>query len=618
MPGAVGMIRLDGQPAIITAVLQKLCHFPTYQSEEIYRSQGLALGVVYCLDQAPAFDWHFDPKIQIGVLISGTMLATNPMPHVLHASEVLSEYQAHGFTYWDRFEGGFVVIIVDVRRNRVCVANDRLGQLPFYYASRPGVFVFAPEVKGVLVNNGFEALLSAPGIINFLSAGYCFGDLTLFEGVSALEPSTLLSVNLKSLATEKTRLWKMVYEPAPELNRRRAAEDCLFQTILDAHKTTLCDPSARAAVLLSGGWDSRGMLAALDRIHQPPQLALTWGLPEEIAHSDVSRARRLADAFGVPSVFIPFTTDKFIENAERWCYLSEFASENFGWCAQGAEVQAILARESFDVLLVGDEAWGRGGYVADEMEARAVIFAPRLPYGLRQILRESFVNDAEEMYNDAVLRISQPCENLNFVDRKDFMYVHGRMPRFLFPIRSQYRKEFALMLRRPFLSNALLEVIRRLPPQYRIHRNLYISMMRRHFPRAMAVPVSTTRANPNWIFDVRYKEVLKNYFVRLLDFDRLEHTPLGQLFDRPHFERLRDDFFSSTIRPLARNSSWLIQWKNYARLLVSRSPSTARMQRIIRNTAKSRSASTEGDYRILRRIALLSLLQEHLSALEQP
>jgi asparagine synthetase B (glutamine-hydrolysing) len=88
--------------------------------------------------------------------------------------------------------------------------------------------------------------------------------------VNALEPSTLLSVNLSTLATEKTRLWKMIYEPAPEFRQRRTAEDALYQSILEAHKTMLCDAPARVALLLSAGLDSRGMLAALDRIGRPP------------------------------------------------------------------------------------------------------------------------------------------------------------------------------------------------------------------------------------------------------------------------------------------------------------------------------------------------------------
>lgn len=613
MPGVVGMIRVDGQPATVTAALQKLHHFPTYRSEKICPSREVALGVVYCQGHARAFDWHFDPKSKIGVLISGTMLAADPMPHVLRASDVLNEYQTQEFKHWDRFEGGFLAIIVDLHQNRVLVANDRLGQLPLYYACRPGVFVFAPEAKGVLVNDGFDTRLSTAGIINFLSAGYCFGDLSLFDRVNVLEPSTLLSVNLMTLAIEKTRLWKMAFEVMPELNRRKAAEHFLAQSILSAHKTTLCDAPSRVAILLSGGWDSRGMLEASDQIHQPPHMALSWGVREDIAGSDVNIARRLADTFEVPFVFIPYTSDSFVENAPRWCYLSELATDNFGWCAQGAEALSDLDKGPIDVLLVGDEAWGRGGYVADEMEARAPIFAPRLPYGLRQLLCESFVEDAEEIYNQAILQISQSCEDTNFVDRKDFMYVHGRMARFLFPIRSQYRKEFALLLRRPFLSNAVLEAVRQLPPQYRNYRNLYISMLRRHFPRAMSVPVHSTASNPDWAFDIRQKEALRSYFLKLLDFDQLEQGPLGQLLDRYRFVQWRDDFFNAKVSPRSQQNTRLTHFENQMRVLTSRFPRTARMAHIIRSTINNRSGFTAENFDILYRIALLSLLQEHLS-----
>ena len=92
MPGVIGMVRLDGEPVTITTALQKLQHFSTYQSQEVYRAQGVTLGIVYCRDHAPAFDWHFDPGARIGVLIGGTMLAAAPMPHVVRASEVLRGY----------------------------------------------------------------------------------------------------------------------------------------------------------------------------------------------------------------------------------------------------------------------------------------------------------------------------------------------------------------------------------------------------------------------------------------------------------------------------------------------------------------------------------------------
>jgi asparagine synthetase B (glutamine-hydrolysing) len=615
MPGAVGILRVDGRVACVSAALNKLLHFPTYYSKNIYCTESVALGVV--ADRPCTFDWHYDLPSRTGVLLIGTMIGTNPRRHVLDAREVFHEYQLHGFTRWYQFEGGFIAVILDISRDRLFLANDRLGQLPFYYGSRPGVFAFAPEVKGVLVHDGFEAHLSTPGIINFLSAGYCFGDLTLFENVNALEPSTLLSVDLGTLAFKKTRLWKMIYEPAPELRLRRVAEDELFESILEAHKTTLCDGPARVALLLSAGWDSRGMLAFLNQLCQLPKLAITWGLPNDIERSDVSLARSLAETFKVPFVFIPYTSDTFVDNAAHWCYLSELVSDNFSWCSQGTAVLSKLAKESIDVLLVGDHGWGVGGYVVNEMQARESVFAPELPATLQSILQKDLLEDAKNMYEAAVSQISAPCGNSDFVDRKDFMFLHGRSARFLMPIRSQYRKEFAMLLRRPFLSNGVLETVRRLPHEYRIYKNLYVSMLRRRLPEVMGVPITSAHSTPDWAFDIRRKEKLKSFFLELLDFNWIGQTPLGQVLDRQHFERLRDEFFNDNACPIPRRSSWAKEWKNRLRVAASRSPVAARMIRSVQRTVKEQSGTANAAFNTIRRIALIGLLQKHLNEFEQ-
>jgi asparagine synthase (glutamine-hydrolysing) len=130
------------------------------------------------------------------------------------------------------------------------IVNDRLGTLPCYYAGSPQAFALAPEVKGLFVNAEFTPYLSTEGLTNFMSAGYCFGDVTLFDGVYALEPATLLSVEFGTLAMEKKRLWRLVYEPAAELRQRVTAEEALAQAIIEAHRRTLCDSPSHVAVFL--------------------------------------------------------------------------------------------------------------------------------------------------------------------------------------------------------------------------------------------------------------------------------------------------------------------------------------------------------------------------------
>jgi hypothetical protein len=247
------------------------------------------------------------------------------------------------------------------------------------------------------------------------------------------------------------------------------------------------------------------------------------------------------------------------------------------------------------------------------MQARASEFAPELPNMLQSILHEHLSTDAKEMYQAAVSQISAPCENSDFIDRKDFMYLHGRSARFLIPIRSQYRKEFAMLLRRPFLSNSVLEVVRRLPHEYRTYKNLYVSMLRRRLPKAADVPIASAHSTPDWAFDIRRKAALRTFFLDLLDSKQLEGTLLGELFDRRCVERLRDEFFNDKPCPISGRSSWGKEWKNRLRVVASSSPIIGRTLRSIRRTGKEQAARRSAAFNTVRRIALLQLLQKQLS-----
>jgi hypothetical protein len=217
------------------------------------------------------------------------------------------------------------------------------------------------------------------------------------------------------------------------------------------------------------------------------------------------------------------------------------------------------------------------------------------------------------MYEAAVQSLTQACENTNFVDRKDFMYLHGRVARFIFPLR--YFKEFTSPLRRPFLSNQVLEIVRRLPAQHRLYKNLYISMLYHRFPRAISVPIVRANSLPDWALDIRRELALRSLFLRLLDFGQIEQGVLGQLLNRAAFERLRDNFFNAEAQPLARYDSWtrLLKWKMERAISWSRRV-TSTVHRLY-HAADPRPPSS---FEILRRIALVNLLQENLDDLARP
>jgi hypothetical protein len=396
----------------------------------------------------------------------------------------------------------------------------------------------------------------------------------------------------------------MVYEPARELRSRPVAEEALAGAIMSAHQDVVRLAPNGITVMLSGGWDSRGMLAALDRIGYPSVRAESRGARDDVPGSDVVLARQLAAQFNVPFGFRRTTTDAFLEHGEQWCYMSELV--NCGWDSEIGEASR-LSEAASDVVLVGDEGFGWMGDVRNETSAMAAVLPSELPRALRTMLRPDFADAADDLYRAAILSIARACENADYVDRKDFMYLHGRLVRFILPLRRY--KELTAPVRRPLLSNGVLDVVRRLPAQYRLFKNLYLSTLRHHFPRAMSVPATTADSHPDWSSDARTNGALRRHLLDVLSFERLGQGPLGHILDRSAFERTRDDFFSGARRSASRQAGWLAQRKRVLGRAVSRSRLLSNVLDVVRKPAGLHAVSP---FSLLHRTALLSLLQGRL------
>jgi hypothetical protein len=354
------------------------------------------------------------------------------------------------------------------------------------------------------------------------------------------------------------------------------------------------------------------MLAALQHLRRQIDVVKSWGTRDDIPGSDAFVARQLAKHFSIPYMFGSCDTHGFVDKAERWCYLSELTTDNFGWFAEGAGFLSTFYASSIDVILLADESWGFGAFVTDERQAHVTLFPSKAPSALRRILREPFAEDADQMYKASIVNISQCCHNSNFVDHRDFMYLHGRLARFIFEL--GYYKELSTPLRRPFLSNIVLEVAPRLPPEHRIWKNLHISTLIRHFPATMVVPVSHVSSLPDWSFDMRSEDNFRRSFRSLLEFTQLEQGPLAEFVAWPAFERLGDEVFAAEVQPVSRNAPWWLPFRDRIGRITSRSLWVARALHFVRPTAMIRTSPLD----ILRCLALIALLRRQLSEFYRP
>jgi hypothetical protein len=175
------------------------------------------------------------------------------------------------------------------------------------------------------------------------------------------------------------------------------------------------------------------------------------------------------------------------------------------------------------------------------------------------------------MYRASIMRVLRDSENSRPADQKDYLYVHGRVARFIFSV--GYYKELAVEVRRPFMTRAILDVVKGLPPQFRYHKNLYWSMVNTYFPELRRFPRNLSNSLPDWQYDTTCQPHLRDFFTQLLSRKTLESSAISELLDPAAIERAWTTHLQTPAQPLDRNVSkarLLKQWLVPERALIWR------------------------------------------------
>jgi asparagine synthase (glutamine-hydrolysing) len=92
----------------------------------------------------------------------------------------------------DRLNGMFAFVFHDRASNDWIAARDAFGVKPLYFARLQDEFVFASEIKALLVHPDISARRDDIGLEQYLTFQFCLEERTLFAGVNKLQPGFLL------------------------------------------------------------------------------------------------------------------------------------------------------------------------------------------------------------------------------------------------------------------------------------------------------------------------------------------------------------------------------------------------------------------------------------------
>lgn len=191
---------------------------------------------------------------------------------------LLTQYRERGLDALAELNGSYVVALDHASRGPV-VATDLVRSRECYYGAVDGERAFGTDPTA-LAQTLVDPDVRVEPLLEFLQFGTVLGDRTALAGLDRLPFDGGLTptgtVHLDRFVY-KPRSFDYVGELAARLRRALERRDGL---------------PGRAGVLLSGGYDSRMLLAGVSGI----DVAYTLGAPES---SEVGVARRVADQYGV-------------------------------------------------------------------------------------------------------------------------------------------------------------------------------------------------------------------------------------------------------------------------------------------------------------------------------
>ena len=147
------------------------------------------------------------------------------------------------------------VAMVDRNAGHLLLAADWLSCYPLYYATVDGTLLFSSHLRPLA--DAIDAPDDPVGVFQFLRQNWCLNGRTLFRGVSRLLAGQVLQQRRQDRhprISETSALWAEQDEN----------DECDTATVW-ARLTEACSAlpaSDTVALMLSGGWDSRVLLAA--------------------------------------------------------------------------------------------------------------------------------------------------------------------------------------------------------------------------------------------------------------------------------------------------------------------------------------------------------------------
>ncbi|MDQ3755072.1 MAG: asparagine synthase (glutamine-hydrolyzing) [Acidobacteriota bacterium] len=222
---------------------------------------------------------------------------------------ILHLYEEHETGCVHHLRGMFAFALWDMKRGRLMLARDRMGEKPLYLYGRDGALMFASELRALGASALVPFELSPEAINLYFHYQYVPEPLTPLKGVRKLDAAHLLTVDVVSWRVAETCYWRM--EDAPALTGDPGE---LIREQLDTVGALTLRADTRVGVALSGGLDSSAVAALTAHRKSPPEIhAFSVGYEGSPESDERAAARALALHLGLPFHEVELKANQMVE-----------------------------------------------------------------------------------------------------------------------------------------------------------------------------------------------------------------------------------------------------------------------------------------------------------------
>jgi asparagine synthase (glutamine-hydrolysing) len=231
-----------------------------------------------------------------------------------------------GKEFLSKLNGMYAFALWDREKQELLLARDPLGIKPLYYAEpRPGVLVFASEIKAICAFPGFQREPNLNVVQEHLTFGHATSEQTALKGVYRLLPGHTLRWK-KGEALQFERFWDARHQRRFSSPKKEVGIDRLRHLVVDGVSAQLV-ADVPVGTFLSGGLDS-SLITRLAAERQPQLGCYTCVVSAtenrlDDMQDDAPHARELAKSLRLPLHEVPLTSNDVLKLPKLLWHMDE-------------------------------------------------------------------------------------------------------------------------------------------------------------------------------------------------------------------------------------------------------------------------------------------------------